>query len=861
MNANANANDDALRRATESLLPEDGSLSAAEVEQMLQAAGADAAALQAAAEAGIPLESCAAFQALLPAYRAGRLTPARRVLVEDHLHQCVTCRHALHGEARIAAAPVAAAPRRPGRAPGWGYAAAAVIVIAAVAAWAGRAGILPGQSSALATLVEAGGGAYAVSGTAVRPVEAGYVLDSGASVRTNGAGAQVILRHGTRLELGQRTEVKLARGWTGTTVYLLHGEMIVRAQSQGWLRRLHVATSDSQITDQGTIFSVAHGLLGSRVAVAAGRVDFTYSRDGREQSQTVGAGQEASSNPRLALVPLQNAFGWSRNAGQYLALLGELSSMDKQLEALSSPAPRHQSELVGLVPGNAFLYAALPNLNQTLGQMQQILQGNLSSSPVLSAWWNQAGKDGQTNGQAVEGMLNRLQQMTGYLGDEIAVAAAPAPQAGAVVLAAVNRPGLAAALEALPVPPGAPAIQVLSAPAAAGTGRSKKLMVWIGDGRLIASHNGALLQECAALAASTAPGPFLRSGLYQKVAPLYQSGASWILAADLNQLRSMHVHGKVSPPASAGSHPAYVVARTQLRSTGTPTSIEVDFSGPRSGVFGILGTPGPMGGLAFISPQATVALSFLTQSPAQLLALMHGHEHGHAPAAVGTPRQQALQADWNNLASTLGGEFTAAQDGPIVPAPGWKAVIEVNDSLAAQNDIAQLVRDVNAMEPGNKQLAMTQQNSNGFSIYVLNQGGAARPVLAYTFAGSYLLAGSSVGEVEDGLQTQASGTGLSASSQFQALLPQNGQTNFSALIYHNMNKSLAPVVQKVLPSVPASYRAAVQALLANTTPGLSYVYAQPDSIELASSRGLLGLTLGDLLALQLHPARRATRPQ
>src|SRR5256885_9822213 len=38
------------------------------------------------------IQSCADVRALLGQYHQGRLSPARALLIEDHLHECVACR-------------------------------------------------------------------------------------------------------------------------------------------------------------------------------------------------------------------------------------------------------------------------------------------------------------------------------------------------------------------------------------------------------------------------------------------------------------------------------------------------------------------------------------------------------------------------------------------------------------------------------------------------------------------------------------------------------------------------------------------------------------------------------------------------
>ena len=60
------------------------------------------------------IRSCEDFRALFEDYRAGRLSEARRLLVEDHIHECVACRHVMEGRPKVTefpAAKTAAAPQ------------------------------------------------------------------------------------------------------------------------------------------------------------------------------------------------------------------------------------------------------------------------------------------------------------------------------------------------------------------------------------------------------------------------------------------------------------------------------------------------------------------------------------------------------------------------------------------------------------------------------------------------------------------------------------------------------------------------------------------------------------------------------
>src|SRR4051812_23499501 len=135
------------------------------------------------AVAAMPIESCAGFQALFPAYKDGTLTAARRMLVEDHLHECVACRRALEASKVVtmrppAATPAHTAPRTTWMRSKWAIAAMLAVGVG-IGSWSVWQGFGSAPSGSRARILTADGTVYRVEGNQLTPVSAGSEIGEG----------------------------------------------------------------------------------------------------------------------------------------------------------------------------------------------------------------------------------------------------------------------------------------------------------------------------------------------------------------------------------------------------------------------------------------------------------------------------------------------------------------------------------------------------------------------------------------------------------------------------------------------------------------------------------------------------------
>jgi hypothetical protein len=780
-----------------------------------------------AAEVAKRLESCDDFQSLISGYLRKSLPDARCMLFEDHVRQCVPCRKALEAarEGRLQPARakvVAFEPRRPALFAfnQWALAAMLLLGLSLGSWWIWRTG-LPGAPVASIASIRPGTQVYRVAEGTPLPLGEGVELGAAEVIRTaRGGNAVVKLFDGSLVEMDERSEISVSRGWPGTTIRLERGNILVQAakQKQG---RLLVTAGEAQVAVKGTIFTVKHGVKGARVSVVEGAVEVQAGG----KTEELKPGQQSTSDPILERTRVADDVAWSRDAARYLAMLGELAKLEAKLDRIPGPGLRYESRLLNLIPADTVFYAGIPNIGNTLTEMKRVFDENLTDSPVLRAWWNDAARSNQR--QDVDEALQLVKQFSQQIGREVVVAVRGGAHAP-VVLAEAG-PGLEALIQQQVAKHGAP---------------REPLPYAIHKGIFIAADRVSAVAEMRQLIDRGGPPatPFT-----ERIGQSYRQGAEWLFAADMEQITRGSVQKQQSTKTAMDlgfDNAQYLVLERREVAGRVENTGVLNFRGERHGVPAWLGAPGPLRTLEFVSPDAAAAVSIVSKNPRtiveELLRL------GKFESA-NFERETGLRV-LDDLAAPLGAEATFAIDGPVLQLP-WKAAVETLAPQTMQRSLERLVAVVN--EQGAKaqpkhSVTLTQQAAQGRTFYTLTFD--AKIPVHYTFVDGYWLLGSSRALLTSAIQTRQSGLTLPRSTRFRALLPSGADPNVSGLFYYNAGDALSPVAEQLKNLANAEQQKSLAAVK-EMKPGLICAYGEADRITLSSTGSLFGFNLSSLGAL------------
>jgi len=210
----------------------------------------------------------------------------------------------------------------------------------------------------------------------------------------------------------------------------------------------------------------------------------------------------------------------------------------------------------------------------------------------------------------------------------------------------------------------------------------------------------------------------------------------------------------------------------------------------------------------------------------------------------------------NDFAAPLGGEFAFAIDGPLLPTPSWKVVLEVYNQAKLQETFERAIEKLNQFSVihGKGKLSLENTTAGDRTFYSIKSTDAGLEV-HYTYANGYLVAAPSRALLEQSINNRDAGNTLVRSSRFMSALPQDGNTNFSAIFYHDLAPLIQPLAERMKNAGGAELteqqRQALGSIDSNAPPTLAYAYAQGDRITLAANTegGAFGLSPASLIGL------------
>jgi hypothetical protein len=819
------------------------------------------------------IENCGDVKGLFTSYRAGTLSPAHIFLVEAHLGDCGSCQRSFrsHTESTVLdwSTPALSVLDKPGsrassgmrRTPRvfvWALAPVLAVLASSIFLYKAYWQIPPGVRAEVQSI---DGPAYRISGAGDHRLSPGDHLNEGDRMRTSGGGHAVLrLEDGSTVEVDERSVLGVAARGHNVTLSLDNGALIVQAAKRT-SGHLYVRTPDCRVAVTGTVFSVDSGIKGSRVAVLKGSVQVAH----EGVDSLVVAGDQISTSDNLGPEPIQTQIAWSHNQKEYLPLLAQLATLQRRIEQIPFPHPRFTSDLLDRVPADTLLYVSIPNLGNFLSEANTIFQEQLKQSPELQRWWTQAHKGDTAD---LDSLVEKLHEISQYLGDEVVIVGVK--QAGEIrhpemaIVADLEKSGLDDLLRSQFSAGSVTPLTVLdehSLNAAPSSSTAQPgLYALIRSHEVVFSNSIATLKQLNSQLNSGVSG-FANGDFGKQITAAYQRGAGIIFAADLQPILSKR------PELRGGGESAsdvinksgledvrYLIAEHRETNGQPENHLNLQFTGTRQRVASWLAAPAPIGSLDFVTPNAAMVVAVLSKDPKAIaddLLSMANQKDGKQESPLQEAEEKTQISFRDDLAANLGGDFLLSLDGPVLPTPSWKAVVEVHDSQRLVQTIEQLARFTQSMhvqdQSRNSHAITIESTEIGaqrfFAIHDVKSGSI---VAQYTFSDGFMILAPTRVLLIEALRTHASGNSLARSASFKALLPKDENENYSAIAYQN----LSPVLTPLLSQISGESANAIRNLARDSRPTAICAWAQNTRIEAASDSHLFGfdfLTLGSLM--------------
>lgn len=529
---------------------------------------------------------------------------------------------------------------------------------------------------------------------------------------------------------------------------------------------------------------------------------------------------------------------------QYKPLMEELGRLqEKLMQGVQFPAPRTQSHLLPFVSPSSSFFVGLPNYGESLHQAYQIFQQELQESQVLNDYWKN--KVGPAS-LIVDEAINKTYQLFQFFGDEIAVSGTVTAKGGSfLVVAEARKPGFKAFVQQLLEQYGGktkPPVVVYTPQqlALAKQASYKPVVILVRPDFIVASADLATVRSFNArlnrktdFSGSTPFG--------QKIAQVYQGGASVVFAADLHQLLGLRPRGNSKDEAvfneSGFNDVKYLVGEGHFSNGVASSSMEVSFAGPRHGIASWLGAPAPLAGLEFISPDAGYVAAFNFKNLGQIfddIKSLAATSNPMVDAGLAQMEDQLKIKLKDDLFSKFTGQLVVSLDGPIMPTPAWKVVAQLVDADGLERTLKQLITFAHDKVPEGFNIG--QETEGGVNYYKFSIPSSPKPIeVECAFADGFLVVGGSHAIVRQAIRIRRNGDSLAKASDFQDLLSHEQGNVASGIIYQNLGHILGPMAQQAPPE-----QAQIFELVSRySKPSAATLIASEDTIRMSGrSRGI-----------------------
>ena len=277
---------------------------------------------------------------------------------------------------------------------------------------------------------------------------------------------------------------------------------------------------------------------------------------------------------------------------------------------------------------------------------------------------------------------------------------------------------------------------------------------------------------------NTGASGFAAGEFGKQIAAAYGRGAGVILAADLHQMVAdkLRAGGKGTEAIeNSGMDEVQYLIAEHRETNGLPENhLDLQFSGTRQHAASWLAAPAPIGSLDFVTPNAAIAVAFLSKDPTMIaddLLAMATKDQG-TQNTKWTEAEAKLGISFrDDLAANLGGDFLFSLDGPVLPTPSWKAVIEVNNPQRLENTLERLTQSLRDQVQGTQShpLAIESSQVGAQRFYSVQDLTSGATVAQYIFSDGYMIVAPNRALLMEALHTHASGDSLARSDGVQGV--------------------------------------------------------------------------------------------